>query len=188
VVSNLKWRLGFGWGAVGLFVLLVAVSFEPTGIVRWIALPAALVVLAFIVFQYRAWNTKGWRQVHNRAMLLYASIAGAEAGTAQRDGREFDRVHACSLLAQVLLSERPLASNELVLRLNNPGEHLASIFEAHGREIVPNADAALVSKCVEYLRDLQLGPQLIVANLVDDRFGAQEAARYGLALLQGVAR
>jgi hypothetical protein len=70
----------------------------------------------------------------------------------------------------------------------NPGEHLASIFEAHGREIVPKADDALISKCSEHLRDLQLGPQLITANIVEDRFGAQEAARYALALLQGEAR
>ncbi len=188
MVSNLKWRLGFGWGAVGLFVLLVAVSFEPTGIARWIALPASLVVLAFIIFQYRRWNTRGWRQVHNRAMLLYASIAGTEAGTAEREGRDFDRAHACGVLAQMLSPDRPLAWNELALRLDNPGEHLASIFEAHGREIVPKADDALISKCSEHLRDLQLGPQLITANIIEDRFGAQEAARYALALLQGEAR
>jgi hypothetical protein len=113
MVSNLKWRWGFGWGAVGLFVLLVAVSFEPTGIARWIALPTALLVLAFIIFQYRAWNTKGWKQVHNRAMLVYATIAGEEMGRAQREEREFDRVHACGVLAQVLSSQRPVASNEL---------------------------------------------------------------------------
>jgi hypothetical protein len=186
-MSGPQWRFGFGWGAIGLLGLLVIVSLAPIGIVRWVFASSAVLVLAFMVIQYRRWNEKGWRQVHLRAMLLYASIAGAESGKAEREGREFNRVTACRELARVLSAGHPLATNQIVLRVDAPGKHFAELFEEHAREILRDIDDARLSKLSEYLRDLQLGPQLIVANIVEDRFGELEAARYGLAILRQIA-
>jgi biopolymer transport protein ExbB/TolQ len=94
MVSGLKWQFGFGWGSVSFFVAFVAVSLASSGIVRWIALVITIFALAFLVVQYKNWNTKGWRQVHGRAMQLYAPIAGKEMGNAKRANRAFSHLQA----------------------------------------------------------------------------------------------
>jgi hypothetical protein len=68
MASGLKWQFGFGWGSVSLFVALVVMSLASSGIVRWIAIVITILAFAFLVVQYKNWNTKGWRQVHGRAM------------------------------------------------------------------------------------------------------------------------
>ena len=89
MASGLKWQFGFGWGSVSLFVALVVMSLASSGIVRWIAIVITILAFAFLVVQYKNWNTKGWRQVHGRAMHLYAPIAAKETINAKRANREF---------------------------------------------------------------------------------------------------
>jgi biopolymer transport protein ExbB/TolQ len=102
MVSGLKWRFGFGWGSVSLFVAFVVISLASSGIVRWIAIVISILAFAFLAVQYKNWNTKGWRQVHGRAMQLYASIAGKETFNAKHANREFSYGHACRELGLAL--------------------------------------------------------------------------------------
>jgi hypothetical protein len=63
------------------------------------------------------------------------------------------------------------------------GSYLAALFEKHARELLPKADVEQVSNFSNVLRRVELGPQLIVANVVENTYGSLEAARHALALL-----
>ena len=188
MVSGLKWQFGFGWGSVLLFVAFVVISLASSGIVRWIAIVISIFALAFLVVQYKNWNTKGWRQVHGRAMHLYASIAGKEMGNAKPKNKECNRVQACLELGIALTGKgRELNVETMISALQHEkGSYLASLFEKHARELLPTADIEQVSNFADVLRRVELGPQLVVANVVENTYGSLEAARYALALLRAI--
>ncbi len=188
MVSGLKWQFGFGWGSVSLFVAFVVISLASSGIVRWIAIVITILAFAFLAVQYKNWNTKGWRQVHGRAMQLYASIAGKETFNAKRANREFSYVQACRELGLGLTGKGREGNVEaMILALQREqGSYLASLFEKHAPELLPKADVEQVSKFSNVLRRVELGPQLVVANVVENTYGSLEAARYALALLLAI--
>ena len=72
IVTDLKWRTGFGWGVVAVLGISAAGFILAGGVLRWISLLVVLVATADMIFQYKKWNTHGWRKVHFRAMLAYA--------------------------------------------------------------------------------------------------------------------
>jgi hypothetical protein len=189
MVSALKWRFGFGWGSVSLVIVFVTVSLASTGVIRWVAIVIAVLAFVFLIVQYKNWNTKGWRQVHGRAMQLYAPIAAEETFNAQRERREFDHVRACRALGLALTGKGREANVEAMISVlqREQGSYLAIIFESHARELLPKVDAGQVSRFSDALRRLELRPQLVVANIVENTFGSLEAARYALALLTAIA-
>ncbi len=183
---DLKWRTGFGWGVVAVIGISTAGFILTGGVLRWISLLVALVATADMIFQYKKWNTHGWRKVHFRAMLAYASVAGQEMVRAQREGRPFSRVNACRELG-FLVAGRDCATNveAMVLALEQEqGHYLANLLETHSEEVLPNASATQVSELADHLRRLELGPVLVVANIVENTFGGLEAARYAVAVLK----
>ncbi len=158
MVSGLKWQFGFGWGSVSLFVAFVVISLASSGIVRWIAIVITILAFAFLAVQYKNWNTKGWRQVHGRAMQLYASIAGKETFNAKRANREFSYVQACRELGLALTGKgREVNVEAMILALQREqGSYLASLFEKHAPELLPKADVEQVSNFSNVLRKSSL--------------------------------
>jgi hypothetical protein len=152
---------------------------------------ALLAVLAIMWMGYRYWQYNGspWRRVHFRAMRYYARVAGVEAAQAEAEGREFDPKRACLLLGLVLCGEdKRLNVNAMVEALEEErGDYLAGLILAHGRGVWPGADDQKLARLADALRSTQLGPQLIIANVVENTFGATEAVRYVVALARGDA-
>lgn len=188
MVSGLKWQFGFGWGSVSLFVVFVVISLASSGIVRWIAVVITILTFAVLAVQYKNWNTRGWRQVHGRAMQLYAPIAGKETFNAKRANRDFSHVQACRELGLALTGKGREVNVEAMISAlqREQGSYLASLFERHAQELLPKADVQQVSNFSDVLRRVQLGPQLVIANVVENTYGSLEAARYALALLKSI--
>jgi hypothetical protein len=163
-------------------------SLASSGIVRWIVVVITILAFAFLVVQYKNWNTKGWRQVHGRAMQLYAPIAAKETINAKRANREFNHVQACRELGLALTGKGREVNVEAMISAlqREQGSYLASLFERHARELLPNADDQQVSNFSDVLYRLELGPQLVVANVVENTYGGLEGARYALALLTAI--
>jgi hypothetical protein len=190
MVSGLKWQFGFGWGSVSLFVTFVVICLTSSGIVCWITIVITILAFAFLVVQYKNWNTKGWRQVHGRAMQLYAPISAKEMFNAKRANREFNHAQACRELGLTLTGKGREANVDAMISAlqQEQGGYLAFLFEGHARELLPKADVEQVSNFSGVLRRVELGPQLVVANVVENTFGSLEAARYALALLTAILK
>jgi len=186
MVSGLKWRMGFSWGAVLLFGGAIAFAVMANGLLRWLGVIGAIAVGAFIIFQYKQYNTTGWRQVHFRAMIAYARFVGEEEARADKEGRPFSRVNACRELGLAISGTDRAANVEaMVLALEQEkGNYLASLLEANAEKLLPQLSASKVLGLSNILRRFELGPQLVVANIVENSFGSLEAARYAVALLK----
>jgi hypothetical protein len=189
MASDLEWRTGFGWGAVSLLLCSGLASLFFTGAVRWFALGIAGLASTYLVYQYRRWNGRGWRQVHFRAMLAYSGIAGREHDVARQAGREFDLHSACSQLALLLCGEPNRSAVEAILSdlAKQQGAFLAGLVERHASEVLPGAPLELRRDIVSRLRGVRLGPQLVIASVIENTFGGPEAARYAVALATGDA-
>ena len=175
-----------GWGTVSIVAVFVVISLASSGIVRWSAIVMAIISFAFLVIQYKNWNTKGWRQVHGPAMLVYAGIAGEESARAQLANREFDRVRACRELGLRLTGKGREQNVEAMISAlqHEQGNYLAALFERHAQELLPKINVEQVSSFSNVLRRIEFGPQLVIANVVENTYGSLEAARYSLALLK----
>jgi hypothetical protein len=189
MMPDLRWRMGFGSLSVACLVLSGVTALLTSGLMRWIASAASALVLIYMIARYRKWNGSGWRRVHFRAMLAYASIAGKESAEASREHREFDRIRACRQLGYAICGGQSAAAvDEMVLALTREeGQYLAALLREHVEEVLPNATDMQLTAITEGFRKIRFGPQLIIANVIENSFGAVEAARYGLALLSGKA-
>jgi hypothetical protein len=186
MVSDLKWRMGFGWSAVLLFGGAIGLVVMTKGLPRWAGAVGIIIMGTFIVFQYKKWNTTGWRQIHFRAMLVYARCAGKESVRAKQAGEPFCRVNACRELGIAICSKNSVANVEaMVLALEEEkGNYLANLLEANAECILPKLSVNEVLKLADQLRRLEFCPELVVANVVENSFGSQEATRYAMAVLK----
>src|SRR5262245_14977437 len=105
MASDLKWRMGFGWGAVLVLIGSSLAAVLTTGAAAWLAVGVGVLAVVYTVYRYRKWDGRGWRQVHFRAMLAYAGIAGHEQAVAWKSDKEFDVRGACSRLGLLLCGE-----------------------------------------------------------------------------------
>jgi hypothetical protein len=124
-------------------------------------------------------------------MLLYAEIAGAEMGRASSAGREFDITSACHRLAAALVRGKwrePLADALIACLRTEAGAYFARLLQQHGREAHSRLDDETLQYLVEVANKVEFGPQLVIANIVENTFGSIEAAKYVIAVLSGRAR
>ena len=189
MASDLKWRTGFGWDAVlvGLSAGAAAVLFS--GVTRWLGIAIATLAAAYMINQYRKWNSRGWRQVHFRAMLAYSGIAGREHAIARESGRAFDFGNACTQLALLLCGEdKKSAVDAMLVDLTRAqGAFLAGLVEQHAAEVLPGAPFEFRRDVIVRLRGVRFGPQLVIASVIENIHGGAEAARYAVALVTGDA-
>ena len=188
--STLQWRTGFGWGTLLLPVVTALTAVLATGPVRALALAVALAAGAYAGYRYWQWNASGWRKVHYRAMLAYAGIAARERSAAGQAGKEFDVRYACSELGLLLCGEenRPTVETMLADLSRLEGVFLAGLVERHGAAVLPGAPPDLRHDIIARLRRARMGPQLVIAWVIENTYGGREAARYAVALAAGEAK
>lgn len=188
--STLHWRFGFGWGTLLLPIGALLAALAVSGPVRWIALAVAVGVGIYAVYRYRVWNASGWRKVHSRAMLAYASIAAHERSAAREAGKDFDLYYACSQLGLLLVGEenRPAVERMQADLTRLQGAFLAGLVERHSQAILPGAPLDLRRDIVARLRHMPMGPQLVIAWVIEHTYGGREAAAYAVALAAGDAK
>lgn len=187
--SNLQWRTGFGWGTLLLPVGAGLTAVLAAGPVRALALAVALVAGGYAGYRYWKWNASGWRKVHYRAMLAYAGIAARERSAAGQAGKEFDVRYACSQLGLLLCGEenRPAVDTMLADLNRLQGAFLAGLVERHGGAVLAGAPPDLRHDIIARLRRVRMGPQLVIAWVIENTYGGREAARYAVAVAAGDA-
>jgi hypothetical protein len=160
-----------------------------SGLGRWAGAVVTALALAFMVAQYRKWNGSPWRQLHFRAMLAYARIAGLQQARAQAQGRAFDLHAACTELGVLLCGpEKGAAIDAMIESLAaEQGTYLAGLFDRHVSTVAATLQPSERSEMIDRLRGVTLGPQLVVAHVLENTHGPIEATRYALALLNGEA-
>lgn len=162
------------------------------------ALRGVLAVLAvlgtlLLAFRYYQWNGSPWRRVHFRAMRVFAYLAGQEMGRSDRQGTQYDLNGVCHRLAVVLCGaegrpDRQLSVEAMMDALSlEEGEYLAKLVSQQASKLLPTLTAQQIETLVKPLRAMELCPQLVIANVIENTFGEEEAARYALAILQGSA-
>jgi hypothetical protein len=158
-----------------------------TGLGRWLAVLVVAIVGAYLVYRYRKWNGRAWRQVHFRAMLAYSGIAGRENAMAQQTGRPFDVQRACSSLGLLLCGEdrQPVVETMLAELGRYEGAFLAGLVERHAAEVLPGASFEVRSAVIARLRSVRFGPELVIASVIENIHGGAEAARYAIAVAAG---
>lgn len=183
------WRFGFGISSVIVFVLLLLISIYFEGITRGIFICLTVIYGLFLIYRYYRWNGESWRQVHFRAMLLYSQISGIEAGQANLEGREFSKVNACRHLAlQMCGQDKELFVDAMIEQLlEEEGEYFASLLYINGSKILPSADERIIENFAETISKLDFCPQLVIANIIENTYGEEEATKYALALISGKA-
>src|SRR5258706_6471897 len=189
MASDLKWRTGFDWGVVLVAVSAAAAALSLAGMTRWLGIATTMLAAAFMIYQYRKWNGRGWRRVHFRAMLAYSSIAGREHAIARDSGRAFDLGNACTHLGLLLCGENnKRAVDAMLTNLTNvQGAFLAGLVERHAAEVLPGAPFEFRRDVISRLRGVRLCPQLVIASVIENTDGGAEAARYAVALMTGDA-
>lgn len=189
MASNLKWRTGFDWGAIVLLAAGGVAAWLASGVVQWLGIAVAILAGAYMAYQYRKWNRPGWQEVHFRAMLAYAGIAGREHAIARQSASEFDARTACTQLGLLLCGEDKKSAVEAIMTdlTNHQGAVLAGVVERHAAEVLPGAPLELRRDITARLRGIRLGPQLVIASVIENTYGGVEAARYAVALVTGDA-
>ena len=189
MASDLKWRTGFGWSAVLVAVSAGAAAVSFAGVTRWLGIATAMLAAAFMIYQYRKWNGRGWRQVHFRAMLAYSGIAGREHAIARDSGRAFDFGNACMQLGLLLCGEDKKSAVDAMLMdlTRSQGAFLAGLVEQHAAQVLPGAPFEFRRDVMARLRTVRFGPQLVIAYVIENTHGRAEAARYAVALVTGGA-
>lgn len=185
MTSNLKYRAGFGWMGVVLIAAMIVIALVTSGVIRFAAAAATVAIFLFMAYQWRKWNKRGWHQVHFRAMLVYASTTGEEMARAESEGQPFSKVNACRTLARAMVGrEREANADAMVDALvREQGSYFADLVEKHGVKASPELDAKALKTITETVRQFEFGPELVIANVVENSFGGEEAARYVMALL-----
>lgn len=188
--SDLKWKMGFGWGAVIILALSLCGLFFSHGVFLIISGILCFISGGYMIFQYRKWNASGWSMIHWRAMLAYATIAGMEAARAKEEFREFDIVSACRDLGLLICGTEKKDNIEIMISelAAEEGSYFSNILEETRGEILPGLDKDDFETFTEWLSRQKFGPTMVICNVVENTFGKIEAARYVLALASGKAR
>lgn len=186
MVSDLKWRMGFGWGSVSmLFTALAAAAFT-AGNSRFTSLSLGVCAAVYMIRQYRKWNGEGWPSLHWRAMVLYAVIAGEEQRQADSEGRPFNIREACRQLAlRMSRHHDEVAVDQMIASLSvKKGFYLGWLIRKHQDELARMEDlhANDISTLAEQMEAIDFGPHLVICEIIQNSFSSVEAARYTLAL------
>lgn len=181
--------MGFDWGPFALAVGALLGAWLSTGLMRGVLLGAALLAAAYMGYQYWTWNRPGWRRVHYRAMLAYSGIVERERVLARQSGGRFDPASAHAQLGLLLCGEENRAAIDTMLTdlTRTKGIYLASLVERYGGEVVPGMPFELRRDLIANLRNVPLGPQVVIAAVIENIYGGREAARYAVAVATGDA-
>lgn len=189
-VSRLKWNYGIGWLAVSLVIIFVGITALTQGFIQIASFFVLALLILFNANQWRKWNKPGWQQVHYRAMLTYSELSGAEMAYAQNEGREFSRLKACTALAHRLTGPGREANVAAMMDAlaKERNEYFSKLLSRFGSEAEPRLDRQTLLTLADQMPPLEISPLHVIANVVENTFGGQEAAKYVIALATGKAK
>lgn len=187
--SSLYWRMGFGWTTVFFLVILLIGIISFKGVPKGISIALFILVSSYACYRVYSWNGSPWRRVHGRGMLVYATCAGSERATSLEENRDFSSELACYQMAiQICGANKEMEVSMMIGELSGEkGSYFANLIARFGKDV----DARLTDDAIEALTDItrkiDLCPQLIIANIIENTYGQLEATRYSIAVLTGKA-
>jgi hypothetical protein len=183
--------LGFGWSSI-LTVVACGVGINLlTGPVAWALYVPFLLVALYMTVRFRLFNAQPWRRVHARAMIAYGRLAGQEYDSAKEGGREFDITAPCRAFAAEQL---PGIGSEEIEALLGSGRkrYYSQLVDAYPEVFLRGIGEARHPAVLESVRrDIEasdLGPDIVIAKVIERRHDRREAANYLHALLLGRVR
>jgi hypothetical protein len=185
---RIAWFLGFGWGSILTLAVCGAVINFLSGPLAWALYAPFLFVALYMTARFRLHSTQPWRRAHDRAMIDFGELAGAEHDAARRDGREYDAAVPCAGLAARLFGEgdagvsghlsdegRKSYYRELVKEF--PRVFLEGIAEERKKAVLDGIDRDIDAS--------RIGPDILIARMIERKYSRAEAARYLRALMLG---
>lgn len=190
MASRLYWRFGFGWGAVLLAAILVAVAVSSRGFLRVVAILLAVGPMFYIVERFRSCYLSPWGRFHHRGMLAHAMILGTEHAAAQRDGRTPDAATVYSRLMESLCyGEAPNTRPDMTQLAELKGEYLGGLLGQFPDALPQNSPAANeLPAIIEKLREQPLSEVVVIAKAIEHHFDRRQAALYVAAVITGKVR
>lgn len=194
IMSNLYWRFGFGYPALIFWFLIVLGVFYTNGFIFFVFLVLLIMQTGFLIKRYKDWKSIIWKQIHNRAMFVFSGIAGEESGRARAENREYSMYNACEKLI-LLMTNTPFATTEITDTLVDledvAGLYFVELLYNHldeFQELYPQVDDKAIEAAADVFRKITFGPQLVIAKVIENTYGAKESLRYGMALIFGKAK
>ncbi len=190
---NFAWTLGFGWIPIILSVTFAFLGYKINGFLSWLLYGMALLSVLYMIAQYYKYNSSPWRKVHFPGMIIYAGLAGDEAGQAKREGRPVNRYNPCEKLAEIWLgvAEGRTALKMLTMFDNGIQNYLTGILEQNRSVILDKIPEEKQDEAFQYMlgivSEINLSPQVIFCKVIEKTYGSAEAARYCLALFRNQA-
>ncbi|UVI31172.1 hypothetical protein [Paenibacillus spongiae] len=187
--SRLYWMAGFGWYSVIIALVLFYFYRVSSGWLFWLSASSFYFFIVLMVYRFFRWNGSPWRRIHHRAMLMYAGIAGREAGLAAVEQREFDTVNACRQLLYGYIGNHnyDTATEMMQFIQDNQGEFYYQLLERHIRSLYPRASETDIQTVLIRVSNEPLTPQMAIACLILNKYGEKEAAKYVISFLKGEA-
>lgn len=182
---RIAWHLGFGWPSIATVVACgIGIQFLPAPFSLVLYIPF-LVVALYMSVRFRLFTRQPWRRFHARAMASFGRLAANEYEAARREGRDYDIRNPCRSLARELFGDD---GGEL---LDDAGRkayyrglatEFAPLFVEGVADDRRNQVAAGIASDIEASR---LGPDVLVARMIETRHSRREAANYLRALMAG---
>jgi hypothetical protein len=188
---RISWYFGFGWLSVATVIACAVGINRLSGPIVWVLYVPFLVVALYMTVRFRLYNTEKWRRVHGRAMLAYAKLAGREYDTARREGREFDVRVPCHGLAEQLFGSGQTAEVGALLG-DGRKRYYRDLVDAYPqiflKGIGEDRRDAVLDGVRRDIDSSELGPDILIAKLIERKHNRLEAAIYLRALLLGRVR
>lgn len=190
---NSAWTLGFIWIPVVLTVAFAFGGNKTNGFFSWLLYGLALITLSYIMMQYYKYNSSPWRKVHFPSMIIYAGLAGDEAGQAKREERPFNHYNPCEKLAEMWLgvAEGRTALTMLTMFDNGIENYLTGILKQNRSIVLHGMIEEKKDEAFQFMlgvaNKFKLCPEVIICKIIEKTYGSAEAARYLLAFLENKA-
>lgn len=188
---RISWFFGFGWLAI---VILIASGIGinlSDGWLRWGLYVPFMIAGVYMTVRFRLYNTQLWRRVHSRAMIEYAKLAEREYDAAKNENREYDVKVPCRGLAEHLFGQDRIAEFAPLLEEGRK-TYYKDLVDGYPQIFVESLPADRQEKAIERVRSdidaSQLGPDILIAKVIEQKHNRREAANYLHALLLGRVR
>ncbi len=188
---RISWFFGFGWTSI-LTVVACGIGINLlSDPVAWALYVPFLLVALYMTVRFRIYSTQPWRRVHSRAMIAFGDLAEAEYEAAKRENREYDIHIPCNGLARQLFGDGSDVASALLLDGKRktyykelvkafPEVFLSGVAEARRDTVLGGIDQDIEAS--------KLGPDILIAKMIEQKHSRAEAANYLHALMLGKVR
>lgn len=181
-----------------MLVVFVVLGLVTSGLLRWVFWIFVIIIAYLDIGQLYGRLSSPWRRVHFSLMHVYSYFAGVEKAMAEKEGRDFD---VSSVLSRVLkntvggltVTEFDHIIDSVVDKNTKFVDRLA-LFEFI-RTLNPDAEIKAINKSLDDFEARILLPEnmksyiitLMIAELVEIKYGIDERTRYIYSVLIGEA-